>query len=92
MFDTVEIPSKSRTGRHPLPNPFLEAFPSDDKALTFIVKEGRDSLEARRAIRQIRTAAHAHDRTARILAEDVKDGFKITTWTTARQVRKTGKK
>lgn len=89
---TTEIPATARTGRTPMPNPFIEAFPSDDKALTFVVAEGRDSREANRAIRQVRAAAKAVNRTGRIVMKDVEGGVEFTVWTIERMTRKASQK
>lgn len=85
---TTDIPATARTGRTPMPNPFTEAFPSDDKALTFVVPEGRDSREANRVIRQVRAAAKNVNRTGRIVLKDVEGGVEFTVWTIERMTRK----
>lgn len=85
---TTEIPATARTGRTPMENPFKDAFPSDDKALTFLVPEGRDSREANRLIRQVRAAAKNVNRTGRIVLKDVEGGVEFTVWTITRMTRK----
>lgn len=86
MTETA-IPTTSRAGRTPLPNPFTEKFPADSAALTFTVAEGRDSVEARRLVRQARQAAKRVDRTARITLTDTPKGVEFTVWTVERMVR-----
>lgn len=90
-FKTTEIPETTKSGRTAMPNPFTEHFPSDDKALTVTVAEGRDSTEARRLIRQARQAAKAVERTARV---DLVDGPKNTVtmkfWTVEQITRSNG--
>lgn len=89
-FKKAEIPTNTRSGRTPFHNPFVEAFPADGEALVFEVKEGRNSKEARRALRQIRTAAKMCDRTGRATFKDMPNGaVQITTWTVERIARKT---
>lgn len=91
-FSTAEIPSKTRSGRTPMDNPFLSVFPSDSKALIFRVEEGRKSLEARRVIRQVRQAARAVDRTGRITMVDLPDGsVQFAVWTVEKIVRRARK-
>lgn len=85
---TTEIPATARTGRTPMPNPFKDAFPSDDKALTFTLDQPLNSTEARRIIRQVRAAAKAVNRTGRIVTKDVKGGVEFTVWTVERMTRK----
>lgn len=87
-FTKTSIPARARSGRTPLPNPFMEAFPADKEALEFTVAEGKDSVEGRRALRQIRQAAKHHDRTGRTTFEENEDGScKVITWTVARVSR-----
>lgn len=86
-FVSAEIP-QSKSGRKPLPNPFDGLFPLDESAKTFVIAEGRDSLEARRVQRQVRQAAKAVNRTGRVEMEDMKDGgVKVTVWTVSPIVR-----
>lgn len=89
-FETVEIPSKARSGREAMPNPFTDVFPSDDKALTFTVAEGKDSTEFRRVLRHVRTAAHAVGRTGRVRAVEVEGSkaVEVSVWTVEKIVRK----
>jgi hypothetical protein len=88
-FSTTEIPSKTRSGRTPMDNPFIDVFPSDERALTFMIKEGRESLEARRVLRQVRQAAKAVDRTGRVAMRDMPGGaVQVTVWTVDKIVRK----
>lgn len=89
-FSTTEIPSKTRSGRTPMDNPFIDVFPSDERALTFTIKEGRESLEARRVLRQVRQAAKAVDRTGRVAMRDLpgNGGVQVTVWTVDKIVRK----
>lgn len=90
-FSTTEIPSKTRSGRTPMDNPFIDVFPSDERALTFTIKaeKGRDSLEARRVLRQVRQAAKAVDRTGRVAMLDLPGGgVQVTVWTVDKIVRK----
>lgn len=88
-FESGTIPAKARSGRTPLPNPFNDLFPSDEKTVVFTVKEGRNSKEARRVLRQIRQAAKAVDRTGRTLFTDNEDGsLRVEAWTVARVTRK----
>jgi hypothetical protein len=87
-FTKTSIPARARSGRTPLPNPFMEAFPADKEALEFPIPEGRDSVECRRALRQIRQAAKHHDRTGRTTFTDNEDGsVTVTTWTVPRVTR-----
>lgn len=88
-FKKSDIPTKTRSGRTPMENPFMEVFPSDDEALTFQLDEGRDSLAARRVLRQVRQAARACDRTGRVTMRDLPDGgVEVTVWTVGKIVRK----
>ncbi len=87
-FKKTTIPARARSGRTPLPNPFMSEFPADKEALEFTVAEGRDSKEARRMQRQIRQAAKHHDRTGRVTFQENEDGsVTITTWTVPRMGR-----
>ena len=95
MFEinTTEIPERKRTGRTPLPNPFTDHFPSDDKAITLTVDHPKDSVEVRRLLRQARQAANAADRSPQIQAVEVvgeegKISTEVTVWTVARIIRK----
>lgn len=91
-FKESTIPTTSRSGRTPLPNPFTEAFPADEKALSFVVEQGRDSVEARRAVRQVRQAARSIGRTGRIAMTDLPDGsVEFTVWTVEKITRSTAK-
>ena len=90
---TTEIPERKRTGRTPLPNPFTEHFPSDDKAITLTVEHPKDSVEVRRLFRQARQAANAADRSPQIQAVEVvgkggKVSTEVTVWTVERITRK----
>lgn len=94
MFEinTAEIPVRKRAGRTPLPNPFTEHFPSDEKALTLTVEFPKDSIEVRRLFRQARIAANAVDRSPQIQAVEStqKDGTvttELTVWTIDKIVR-----
>lgn len=81
-FATTDIPATTKSGRTAMPNPFVDHFPSDDKALTVTVKEGRDSTEAKRLIRQARQAAKAVERTARVdLVDGPKGSVTMKFWT-----------
>ena len=87
-FTETEIPAAAKSGRTPLPNPFKAAFPCDDKALTFSITEGRNSVEARRVVRQVRQAAKAVDRTGRVDMTDLPNGgVEFRVWTVARVTR-----
>ena len=87
-FDRVPVPTRARSGRTPLPNPFVGVFPADTEALTFVVSQGADSVEARRLIRQARQAAKAVDRSAQIRQDNVPGGgVRFTVWTVARITR-----
>lgn len=92
-FQTAEIPARAKTGRTPMANPFREAFPSDEKALTFTVAFPEDSTEVRRLIRQAREAAKDVDRSPQVKVTESKDSkgkveTTLTVWTVARIVRK----
>lgn len=90
-FASTDIPETTKSGRTAMPNPFTEHFPSDDKALTVTVKEGRDSTEAKRLIRQARQAAKAVNRTARVdLTDAAKGAVTMKFWTVAQVTRKGG--
>lgn len=90
-FQTTEIPETTKSGRTAMPNPFTEHFPSDDKALTVTVPEGRDSTEARRLIRQARQAAKAVERTARVdLVDGPKNSVTMKFWTVEQITRSNG--
>jgi hypothetical protein len=88
-FKTAEIPATSRVGRKPLPNPFTEVFPSDDKAVEFTIPEAPDSTEAKRIVRQVRAAAKAVKRSGRTTLTPVEGGgTKVLVWTVEAIVRK----
>ena len=92
-FNSTDIPARAKTGRTPMPNPFREVFPSDDKALTFTVEFPEDSTEVRRLIRQAREAAKDVDRSPQVKVSEVEGkGGKVqttlTVWTIARITRK----
>lgn len=93
-FDKTEVPTKTRSGRTPMDNPFVTEFPTGEgEALTFNVKQGRESLEARRVVRQVRQAAKACDHTGRVMMKDLDDGsVQFTVWTVERIVRHSRKK
>lgn len=81
-FNKTAIPTTSRSGRTPLHNPFIAQFPADDNALEFVIETGRDSLEARRAIRQVRQAARSVGRSGRVSMVDLPSGAcEFTVWT-----------
>lgn len=86
-FSKTEIPTASRSGRTPLPNPFVGEFPADEKALSLTLAGGRESLEVRRLTRQARQAAKAVDRTARIMLTDVEGGVEFKVWTVEKITR-----
>ena len=95
MFEinTTEIPERKRTGRTPLPNPFTDHFPSDDKAITITVPHPKDSAEVRRLFRQARIAANAVDRSPQVQAVEVlgkgeEVSTEMTVWTVERITRK----
>lgn len=88
-FKDTEIPTTTRMGRTPLPNPFHDLFPLDEAAKTFDVEEGKDSIEARRLVRQARQAAKQIDRTARLSVTENEDGSaSFVVWTVMRKPRK----
>ena len=88
-FESGTIPAKARIGRTPLPNPFMDRFPSDTETIVFTVEQGRNSVEARRSLRQIRQAAKACDRSGRAQMTDLPNGgVRFEAWTVARVSRK----
>lgn len=95
MFEitSTEIPTRKRAGRTPLPNPFTDHFPADDKAISLVVPFPQDSVEVRRLRRQARIAANAVDRSPQFQAveaeADTDSGFEtqITVWTIDRITR-----
>lgn len=90
-FATSEIPAATKSGRTAMPNPFADHFPSDETALVVVVKEGRDSTEAKRLVRQARQAAKAVERTARVNLTDLpgNKGVEMKFWTQAQITRST---
>lgn len=91
-FNSTEIPARAKTGRTPMPNPFREVFPSDDKALTFTVPFAEDSTEVRRLVRQAREAAKDVDRSPQVKITETENKGEVettlTVWTVARITRK----
>lgn len=86
MFTIVDRPQEVRRGRKPLYNPFVGNLPKEGKAGQFAAQA--DSVELRRAIRQIRAAAHEEGKSARIMISDpVKGRQTVTFWTTERVAR-----
>jgi hypothetical protein len=88
-FKTTTIPTVNKAGRTAMPNPFTEAFPSDEKALVVVVPEGHGSTEANRLVRQARQAAQRVDRTARVVEGEANGKATLTFWTVERITRKT---
>ena len=90
-FNSTEIPARAKTGRTPMPNPFREVFPSDEKALSFTVPFAEDSTEVRRLVRQAREAAKDVDRSPQVKITETENKGKVettlTVWTVARITR-----
>ena len=79
---TTAVPTITRAGRPALPNPWTEHFPSDEAALTVIVKADPDSTEVKRLRRQAQQAARKVERSAMVRVVEKAGGkTELTVWT-----------
>ena len=78
----TEVPTVSRAGRKPLPNPFTEHFPADTEALKLNVKALPGSTEVSRLRRQAQQAARAANRSAMVQVTALPGGnTRMVIWT-----------
>lgn len=78
----TNVPTISRAGRKPLPNPWIEHFPADTEALTVVVKAAPDSTEVNRLRRQAQQAARLVGRSAMVQVDGLPGGkVRLTVWT-----------
>lgn len=92
-FEKVPVPTGTKRGRPPLPNPYTDLFPTEEgEAVRTVVDGALDSREVKRLIRQARQAARDKGFSAFVQTQEVAPGgpVHVVAWT-QEKVKRSGK-